>query len=474
MSERLLSGFEGGRSRSFFARLKGIDEKKNMLLVVNAKGEEMSVGLDKRARDTKQSVTEVALARFPASTSGASIEAIVKEGPWLRIAGLNAFGQPYRITKVGTRYPKVSRDDMAPPEKRINARKEVQEGRRCVEGYGRMRLYYVLENQTMAPSFQFIPKNCEPGKVEPIEVTPNGGEQIFDAIKERYAKFHRDGMRQMFTFSSVSSEGAYGEATVMGPLTDDEHQPNEAFTQKRPMRPQEFSNYIDNVKEGVIDERDRLGKALQRVAEKGGAWKMVNGYTLKFSFRLSTHLKDKPSGRIGNNLQEDIVFGQVLRENNEVDVGWRKPLDNLDGYADFSVVGRVGGLQDGFVPMQAVLARDQLTKQIVVDDATTIAPSKYLTEALVADPRNIEDWHEGRTQSVGPSLDLLVPRGAREPAREAEEGQHEEAAAQSNGGAAPAPQAGEAEGWEELDAATDGGADAWSQPGIETEEEVPF
>ena len=462
MSERLVSTNSGkGRSRSFFARFKEADDKAKTLTFVDTEGNEVVTGVDNQGRRDKLSPSQLVMKRLAATTGGTSVNVVAKEEPWVRLAGVWGEGNVWRIQKVGTKYPKESRNEELVIDERVAMRKKVQDARRCLSGHGRTRVH-TLDNGRLMVLFQFIKDGHGPAEAEPID-----GANVYDEIKSLYKERYIAGMRQNYTFSSAQDDG-YGEAPAMAPTCEDEHQPNSAYTQQRPLKPEEFARYIDNVADGLVERSDRLGKALRKVAEKGGEWKMVGGYSIKFSQRLINPAS--MSGTIGRSVPEDVEFGRALRANGKIDVKWSKPLDNLAGFAGYSVAGRAGILHDGFVPMEVVVARDPWTRHVCVDDVTMKTAPQYEVGALVPDPMAMEDWHIGRTREVAPTLDMLVPYNER----------RQEAAAQQETAEAPEADGNTVESFSDGNEATadEPGAGAWDSPGVElddsADEAVPF
>lgn len=468
MSSRLVNTSGGGRSRSFFARFKDVDDKAKQFILEDAQGNEIRVGPDyqmekaKREEGIDMKPSQVALRRFASSTSERHLDVIATEQPWVRVAGMRSNNTCYDIKKVKTRYSKAvgeARSD----EARALERKKTQDGRRSVTGLGRGRIYQT-EKGTITASVDFIPEGRGPADAEPF-----AGGDVYDRIKALYKAHYKPGMRQNFVFSSGPIDGeSFGVAPLLAPNIEDEHQPDARYTVKRPLKPAEFDKYVDEVRDGMVSPNDKLGNVLQRVADKGGEWKAVGGYALRFRWDV-VNPKD-PSNRPGKSIVDDVRIGRELRAKGSVAIdNWRTPMETLRSYAGTTIMGRAGMLHDGFVPMSLVLSRDPFTKHVCVDDATmATAPGFPCDATLVADPESIEDWHEGRAREVEPTLELLVPpRERNNGAAPRQQAQHQETAEEPGMNGLGDPDESPA------DAPTP--QDAWDGPGIELDDEhVPF
>lgn len=477
MSARLVNNGSGGtRSRTFYARFKDVDDKAQEFIFEDAKGNEIRVGPDyqmekqKREGNVTLAPSQVALRRFGSSTSERHLDVITTEQPWVRIVGQRSNGTCYDLKKVSTRYSKEvgeARSD----EARALARKKTQDARRCVTGLGRGRVFEMQDGRITA-SVDFIPDGRGPENAETF-----GGEAVYDQIKAMYRANHKAGMRQNFTFSSGPIDGErYGVAPIMAPTIEAEEQPNPNYTVKRPLTPEEFDKYVDEVADGMMSANDKFAAVLSRVAEVSGEWKLVGGYSLRFSWNVTKSFDDRKqpeqgaSKRPGKSISDDVHIGRALRSEGQVAIDkWRSPMTTLRSYAGTTITGRAGVLHDGFVPMSLMLSRDSFTKHVCVDDATMNSAPAFPCEALVADPESMEDWHQGRTREIEPSLEMLVPPRARNSAQAEQAAQAE---AQANG-----PAAEDLVGAEESAVEVATPADAWNAQGLEAESgeaEVPF
>ena len=397
-----------GKSRSQFLRLSKVREKD--FLMLTPEGEERSVKLDSYSQRDNVTPTEFAKTFFSPIVGGASIEAIEAESPYIRVHGLCDDGGTFSLRKVSARYPRGAASERTPYEEKIRMRRGSQDARSVVRGMGKTVVQHdVAHNRTTQYLF-LIPEGADPAQQAEVPA-----DQIHDRLKALYRQHYRAGARMTFTMTSTpEGEDPFCETHLLTPTVPHEHQPgsNSNMVLGRPQTPDEFDAYIDRARAGELNaQEDRLVEALENIVRTGGQWKAVPVHRLVFSNSVRNHVKDKPTGKIGKNIREDLAFARTLHAEGAVDVGWKSgnKIDNTPGFARHSILGRIGALHDCYTPMEVVEAKDSYLQLPRVEDAVMAAPESFAVSGLKLDSDSVADWHNGQTHSVEPLLDLVVP-----------------------------------------------------------------
>ena len=402
----------GGKSRSQFLRLSKVREKD--FLMLTPEGEERSVTLDQYSQRNRVTPSDFAKSFFSPIVGGASIKAIEAEAPYIRVHGLRDDGVPFSLRKVSARYPKGAASEETPFDEKIRLRRTAQDARSVVRGLGKTVIQHDVQRQRTSQYLYLIPEGADPAQQQEVPA-----DRIHDHLKALYRQHYRDRVRMTFTITSIpDGEDPYCEMHLLTPMTPHEHQPppppnsDRSMVLNRPQTPDEFDAYIDRAKAGELNaQEDRLVEALENIVRNGGQWKAVPVHRLVFSNSVRTHVKDKPTGRIGKNLREDLAFARTLHADGAVDVGWQSgnKIDNTPGFARHSMLGRIGAMHDCYTPMEVVEAEDSWLKLPRVEDAVMAAPESFAVSGLKLDSDSVADWHNGETHSVEPSLELVVP-----------------------------------------------------------------
>ena len=398
----------GARSRSQYMRFK--EAREDSLVMVTPEGEDRTVRVkfERRDRGQTKAITpkEYAEGKFSPVTRRTEVETIQEEMPFVRVIGYRDDGSAYASAKVATKYLKGTNAERTPYEDKIRMRREVQDGRKVVRGMGRTIVQEGYGSKPPNPSLYLIPEGHDPGKQDEV-----ASADIHDHLKKEYRATYRKGTRTTFTFSSLQGENTYSEEHLLTPTKPNEYQPQKdaKYPFQRPYTPDEFDEYIEQAKAGNLNaQEDKLVEALENIALVGGKWKAVPVYRMLYGTKIRSYYE--PSGKIANNLQEDIEMARTLKATGTADPGWQSgdQITDLETLAGYSILGRAGALHDCYAPMEVLEAEDAYMRLPRLDDALIETSPRSNVMGLVFDKKEVANWHNGVAQSKELTLDVVA------------------------------------------------------------------
>ena len=386
------------------------EARESDLLMVTPDGQEHSVRpkFERREKGEVKEITprEYAEGKFSPVARRTEVEIIQEEMPYVRVLGFREDGSAYKCAKVSTKYPKDTNSERTPYDEKIRRRRGLQDARQVVCGMGRTVVQEGYRGRPPNPFLYLIPEGHDPASQPEV-----GSDALHDHLKQLYRATYRKGTRTTFTFTSLQGEDTYSEEHLLTPTREHEYQPKKdsQYPFQRPLTPDEFDHHMDQAKAGQLNaQENRLVEALENIAEAGGQWKVVPVYRMAYGPKIRSYFE--PSGKIANNLREDIEMACALKAQGSVDPGWQSGdlITEIEDLADYSILGRVGALHDGYTPMEVVEAEDSYMQLPRVDDALIATSPRSNVMGLVLDKNAVADWHNGTMQSRPLTLDLVA------------------------------------------------------------------